>query len=157
MLNYLTKANRLTSEIKSKALNHIQSGYQRELTYRRLDGSFSAFGNSDKTGSTWLTAFVLKSFIQARPYVDVDQAVIKGAVDFLISRQVAADGSFEEKGEVHHKDLQGGAGKTDDTAGALTAYVLIAILHEDKLAPVRIEKQADIKRAEDFLARFAGC
>jgi len=29
------------------------AGYQRELTYQRSDGSFSAFGNSDKAGSMW--------------------------------------------------------------------------------------------------------
>ena len=28
-------------------------GYQRELTYQRGDGSFSAFGNSDPAGSIW--------------------------------------------------------------------------------------------------------
>ena len=29
------------------------AGYQRELNYRRNDGSFSAFGMSDASGSTW--------------------------------------------------------------------------------------------------------
>lgn len=47
------------------------TGYQRELRYRHDDGSFSAFGNSDASGSTWLTAFVLKSFAQARQYIQV--------------------------------------------------------------------------------------
>jgi len=28
-------------------------GYQRELTYQRDDGSFSAFGNRDSAGSMW--------------------------------------------------------------------------------------------------------
>jgi len=28
-------------------------GYQRELTYQRDDGSFSAFGNDDQAGSIW--------------------------------------------------------------------------------------------------------
>jgi len=28
-------------------------GYQRELTYQRDDGSFSAFGNRDPSGSIW--------------------------------------------------------------------------------------------------------
>ena len=41
-------------------------GYQRELNYRHSDGSFSAFGESDGDGSTWLTAFVLKVFAQVR-------------------------------------------------------------------------------------------
>jgi len=28
-------------------------GYQRELTYKRSDGSYSAFGNGDSEGNMW--------------------------------------------------------------------------------------------------------
>lgn len=31
----------------------METGYQQELTYRRSDGSFSAFGSADASGSTW--------------------------------------------------------------------------------------------------------
>eukprot|EP00959_Pyramimonas_sp_CCMP1952_P469394 9494860-Pyramimonas_sp.AAC.1 len=48
----------------SAAVGGTQMGYQRELNYRHSDGSFSAFGESDGDGSTWLTAFVLKVFAQ---------------------------------------------------------------------------------------------
>lgn len=157
--------NRLTGAIKAKALKHIETGYQRELTYRRDDGSFSAFGASDRAGSTWLTAFVAKSFSQARPWVDgIDPAVTSKAIEWLLTRQ-KADGSFAEYGEVHNKALQGGAalkyssptGSTpsnasesaDDSAGALTAYVLIAILHEGKAA--RAKHETAIKKAEDYI------
>ena len=34
-------------------------GYQRELTYQHDDGSFSAFGNSDPSGSMWLVLLML--------------------------------------------------------------------------------------------------
>lgn len=54
------------------------AGYQRELLYRRDNGSFSAFGNADESGSTWLTAFVLKSFAQARTYIQVSQGHVTG-------------------------------------------------------------------------------
>lgn len=30
-----------------------QSGYQRELSYKHPDGSYSAFGDRDKEGSMW--------------------------------------------------------------------------------------------------------
>lgn len=29
------------------------AGYQRELTYKHNDGSYSAFGQSDESGNTW--------------------------------------------------------------------------------------------------------
>jgi CD109 antigen len=46
--------NQLTQAIEDKALRYMETGYQQELTYRHQDGSFSAFGNSDPSGSTWL-------------------------------------------------------------------------------------------------------
>ena len=32
-------------------------GYQRELTYKRTDGSYSAFGNSDSEGNMWYVPY----------------------------------------------------------------------------------------------------
>jgi hypothetical protein len=58
---------RLTPLLSERATSNMKMGYQRELTYRHADGSFSAFGPSDGSGSTWLTAFVLKVFAQVRP------------------------------------------------------------------------------------------
>ena len=34
----------------------VITGYQKELTFQRSDGSFSAFGNSDPAGSVWSVA-----------------------------------------------------------------------------------------------------
>ena len=43
---------------------YLKIGYQRQLTNRHKDESFSAFGLSfsDTTGGTWLTACVLRCF-----------------------------------------------------------------------------------------------
>ena len=41
-------------------------GYQRELTYQHKDGSFSAFGDQDPSGSMWWVMFktlLLKIYI----------------------------------------------------------------------------------------------
>ena len=50
----------------------MTTGYERELTYRRHDGSISPFGDSDYDRSLWLTAFVLKSFAQANGLVYIE-------------------------------------------------------------------------------------
>lgn len=39
------------------------TGYQRELTYQHTDGSFSAFGDSDDSGSMWYVSRFEKCFI----------------------------------------------------------------------------------------------
>ncbi|KAK0422306.1 hypothetical protein QR680_007497 [Steinernema hermaphroditum] len=125
VLRYLKATNRANSLIESKAIKYMEAGYQRELTYKRDDNSFSAFGQSDSHGSTWLTAFVVRSFKQAQKFVFVDDSVLQKSINFLISQQQQENGAFAERGEIHHKDMQGGAG---EGGPALTAYVLIALL-----------------------------
>lgn len=121
---YLRETNQAKPEIMAKAELLMLTGYQRELTYRRVDGSYSAFGQSDKSGSLWLTAFVLKTFAQASDLIYIDETVQRVARDWIRGVQ-QADGSFAQVGFVHHEAMMGGVqGKT-----ALTAYVAIA-LHE---------------------------
>ncbi|MCL4531845.1 MAG: alpha-2-macroglobulin, partial [Actinobacteria bacterium] len=119
---YLKETNQLKPEVMAKAEQLMITGYQRELTYRHSDGSFSAFGNQDKEGSLWLTAFVLKSFAQAKDLVYVDDTVLSGAQSWIAKHQ-NADGSFDPVGFIAHQELLGGLkGKT-----ALTAYVAVAL------------------------------
>lgn len=123
VLNYLLATDNLDPAIKEKTIKFLLSGYQRQLTYRHNDGSFSAFGKSDNKGSTWLTAFVAKSFKQAEVYIDIDNQIIDDALKFLSDKQ-AADGSFPEYGYVLSKAMQGEASK----GVTLTAYTAIALL-----------------------------
>ncbi len=135
---YLQESGQLKPEIMAKAEKLLITGYQRELTYRRSDGSFSAFGQSDDEGSLWLTAFVLKCFSQAKDLIYIDDSVLNQAMDWITAHQ-NKDGSFDPIGFVHHQEMVGGVkGKT-----ALTAYVAIALLEAG-------EKAAS-DRAIDFL------
>jgi CD109 antigen len=123
ILKYLKGTGQLKPEIQAKAEGLLITGYQRELTYRHNDGSFSAFGEQDESGSLWLTAFVLKTFSQAKELTFIDQQVLTEAAAWITSQQ-KSDGSFESVGFVHHEDMMGGV-KGKDT---LTAYVAIALL-----------------------------
>uniref|UniRef100_A0AC34RA62 CD109 antigen n=1 Tax=Panagrolaimus sp. JU765 TaxID=591449 RepID=A0AC34RA62_9BILA len=143
VLDYLKTTRRSTPTLEQKAIKYMTSGYQRELTYRRDDHSFSAFGQSDSHGSTWLTAFVVKSFKQAKKFIFVDSQILENGIAFLNSQQ-QSDGSFAEKGEVHHKDMQGGA---KNGGFGLTAYVTIALLENG------IKNDAAIKYLETNLAK----
>jgi len=123
VLDYLTSANKLTPEIEEKAKKHMESGYQRELGYKHNDGSYSAFGKSDSSGSTWLTAFVIKSFNQASKYIEIESDVMNQGLKFL-SKTQKKDGSFPEVGKILSSSLQGGSSK----GIGLTAYVLTTFL-----------------------------
>ena len=132
-IKYLAAVGRLTSELKKRAADNVLTGYQRQLTYRHGDGSFSAFGEASSaspSGSLWLTAFVLRVFADAQrvPALGVasasfDDAVVAAAAAFVASNQ-NADGSFADPAPVLHAEMAGGAG-----AGlGLAAYCLLAMV-----------------------------
>ena len=120
---YLKETGQLKPEIMAKAEHLMTVGYQRGLTYRRHDGSFSAFGERDDEGSLWLTGFVLKTFAEADELMYIDQSVLDAAAVWLESHQLS-DGSFENVGFLHHQELLGGLQGRD----APTAYVTTALL-----------------------------
>uniref|UniRef100_A0A1Y9H2W1 CD109 antigen n=1 Tax=Anopheles dirus TaxID=7168 RepID=A0A1Y9H2W1_9DIPT len=145
VLDYLKATNKLTANIEAKAKKFMEAGYQRELSYKHRDGSFSAFGESDKSGSTWLTAFVARSFKQAANHITIDEGVIDKSLEWLSDHQ-APNGSFPEVGVVSHKDMQGGSG----SGVALTAYTLIAFLENINL----VDKYKNtINKAIDYVYR----
>ncbi|XP_070593069.1 alpha-2-macroglobulin-like [Erythrolamprus reginae] len=125
ILNYLNKTGQLTEEIKSKAIGYLVTGYQRQLNYKHLDGSYSTFGESyfPTMGNTWLTTFVLKSFTQAAAFISVDQRHITDAQLFLALKQLG-DGSFLNIGSLLNNALKGGV----DDRISLTAYITIGLL-----------------------------
>ena len=160
---YLDTVGQLNAEIRKKCLRFMQTGkkivdplpcsrnacsdvlpgYQREMTYQRADGSYSAFGGSDSCGSMWyvflrkffgivlypllsrLTAFVVRSFGQADGLIgmSIDSNVQQEAIDFILARQ-SMDGSFPPVCKLLDKEMQGCSGGTC----SLTAYVALALL-----------------------------
>ncbi|KAL7824836.1 hypothetical protein SRHO_G00343970 [Serrasalmus rhombeus] len=105
ILLYLQSSRQLTTEIRNKAETFLVSGYQRELSYKHDDGSYSAFGNSDPSGNTWLTAFVMKSFGSAKQFIFIDQLYVDQAKTWL-GQQQQYSGSFTSVGQLFHSDMK---------------------------------------------------
>ncbi|XP_073425427.1 CD109 antigen-like [Dendrobates tinctorius] len=148
ILLYLTATKQLKQDTRNKAIEYMERGYQNEMNYKRYDGSFSAFGNSDSFGSTWLTAFVFRCFLQAQPFIYIDSDILDQAVEWLVQYQDSNTGIFLEPGRVIHYELQGGqSGPT-----TLTAYIVTSLL-EDELYKNRY--QSIIDKAIQYLeSRF---
>ncbi|XP_030054906.1 CD109 antigen [Microcaecilia unicolor] len=123
VLDYLTNAHQITEEISKKAISFMIEGYQRELTYQRDDGSFSAFGNDDPSGSTWLSSFVLRCFLQARSFIYIDPVILQKTATWL-TRHQNPSGEFWEPGRVLNTQLQGG----NNSPITLTAYIMTALV-----------------------------
>ncbi|NWW91820.1 A2ML1 protein, partial [Rhynochetos jubatus] len=142
VLQYLEKTKQLTPEIKERATGFLRNGkynrptllfclplwYQMQLLYRHRDGSYSVFGQQDREGNTWLTAFVVKSFVQARKYIYIDDKNIQDALHWLEQNQLPS-GCFAIKGRLFHSSLKGGM----DDEVSLGAYVAAALLELGQL------------------------
>ncbi|XP_040285975.1 CD109 antigen [Bufo bufo] len=122
IMEYLTNT-RQPNELAPKLISYMKEGYQRELIYQREDGSFSAFGNDDPAGSTWLSAFVLRCFLKARPFILVDPVVLHNTLTWLLIHQ-KKNGEFWEPGRIINTQLQGG----EYSPVTLTAFIMSALI-----------------------------
>ncbi|CAN8195481.1 unnamed protein product [Coccothraustes coccothraustes] len=122
-LDYLNKTGQLTEEIRVRGTGYLSTGYQKQLSYKHRDGSYSSFGLRDREGSVWLTAFVYKSLEQAKRYIYIDYNVQSQTLIWLASKQ-KSDGCFENAGSHFNNALKGG----EEAEYSLTAYVVASLL-----------------------------
>ncbi|XP_030765290.1 CD109 antigen [Sitophilus oryzae] len=127
ILQYLKNTQQLTPTIENEAIANLEKSYQKELSSKRDDGSFSPFGERDSSGNIWLTAYVALSLKQAKEFIYVDDNIISEALEWL-ARNQHANGSFVETGTVVHDDLQ----STDGNSLALTAFTLLAFIENQR-------------------------
>jgi hypothetical protein len=132
---YLKDTQQLTDTMAQDIKKFIQTGYQRQLKYRHLDGSFSAFGPSnpnESRGGTWLTAFVLRSFAETFTLTEtngiISQEDINHSFEMLLSIQ-HLDGSFPQVGApLFSKAMSGGIELSDKKDLTLSIYVFISLV-----------------------------
>lgn len=70
-----------------------------------------------------LSAFVLKCFMEADSYIDIDENVLQRTYNWLKGHQ-KSNGEFWEPGRVIHSELQGG----NKSPVTLTAYIVTSLL-----------------------------
>ncbi|XP_068178625.1 complement C3-like [Antennarius striatus] len=124
---YLDKTNQWETigfQKRNEALQHIKTGYQNQLAYRKKDGSFAVWAHHQS--SSWLTAYVIKVFSMATNLVAVDRDVICDAVKYLILNAQLPDGMFKEVGSVYHGEMTGDVAGTDKEV-SMTAFCLVAM------------------------------
>ncbi|XP_052854360.1 LOW QUALITY PROTEIN: alpha-2-macroglobulin [Drosophila gunungcola] len=136
--DYLKSIKKLTPALDTRIKRNLQEGYQNMLQYRHDDGSFSSFGpykwrqeDPERNGSTWLTAYVLRSFSKIKDIVDLDEQLLAKGYEFLLTRQ-AENGSFTELGDVFYGSQR--------SLLTLTANSLLALLEEEKPNQAAIDK-----------------
>nr|XP_034996718.1 ovostatin-like [Zootoca vivipara] len=127
IFSYLTDTNQLTEEKKSRIIRNLNAGYQRQMAFRRFDGSFSTFGSREAEGNLWLTTLVYKAFGLSSPVIFIDENILNQALLWISSKQ-GPDGCFKSDGKIYNQALEDGA----DQNTILTAYITSS-LQESKL------------------------
>ena len=120
VLSYLEDSNDdENKELKQKAVEYINKGYQKLLTYEvdNQPGGFSLYGNPD--AETVLTAYGLLELSDLAKVHTIDESVLERMESFLESKQ-KGNGSFEITG--YHDS----AVASNDTV-SLNAYIIWAL------------------------------
>ncbi|XP_017123674.1 CD109 antigen-like [Drosophila elegans] len=136
VLRYLQVTRRNAPSIEAQARKYLVTGYQRELTFRKGDGSFSVFQSS--ASSTWLTAYVIRSFHMAANFTYIEYNVVTSGLDFLASKQ-QGNGEFPENGALYSEIKN---------PLAFTSYVLLTFFENTEL---RAKYQRVIDRGLQFV------
>jgi hypothetical protein len=116
MILRFNKSAGVDSPVTAKARRYLQEGYKRLLNYRVESGGFSYWGGNEEADFA-LTAYALRFLNDAREFLQVDEAVLNGARDFLIEEQLP-DGSWTDQSS-HHGSNQ----ITPPEDALLTAYI----------------------------------
>ncbi|MEQ2287779.1 hypothetical protein AMECASPLE_016079, partial [Ameca splendens] len=134
---------------RNEAVQHIKTGYERELMFRKGDGSFAVFTNTPS--STWLTAYVAKVFTMAVNIVEMQPKNICDAIKFLILARQQSTGMFAEVGKVFSKEMTGDVAGTDSDTST-TAFCLIAMQEAREICADTVPSMIQsIERATAYL------
>uniref|UniRef100_A0A9L0JUH4 Ovostatin homolog 2-like n=1 Tax=Equus asinus TaxID=9793 RepID=A0A9L0JUH4_EQUAS len=123
VLDYLKATKQLTEEVKSKAFFFLSNGYQKQLSFKNSDGSYSVFWQRNQKGSLWLSALTFKTLERMKKYVFIDEQVQKQTLIWLSSQQ-RSNGCFKSDGKLFNNAWEGG----DEEDILLTAYIVGAFL-----------------------------
>ncbi|XP_016361893.1 complement C3 [Sinocyclocheilus anshuiensis] len=129
------------------ALSFSEARYQRELTFRKADGSYGAWIHVPS--STWLTAYVAKVFAMASDLIVIEENVICSALTWLATKKQMPDGAFKEDAPVYHSEMVGNV-RGKDADASLTAFVLITMQEGSKIC-ARSNLQSSMNRAINYL------
>ncbi|XP_049327055.1 complement C3b.1 [Astyanax mexicanus] len=136
---------------REEAIKYIQAGYEKQLHYRKSDDSYPPYRSEGS--STWITAFVVKVFSMAKPFVGVDEQHICGPLVYLLKNKLLYSGAFKEDNPVFSSTLSGGL-RGAESKETLTAFVLIALAEAQNAvtcsnAPVNTE--FELRKSGEYL------
>ncbi|XP_005378941.1 PREDICTED: ovostatin homolog isoform X1 [Chinchilla lanigera] len=122
VLDYLRATKQLTEEVKSKAVFLLSNGYQKQLSFKNFDGSYSMFWQRNKEGNIWFSTRTYETFERMKEYIFIDKTVQKQTLIWLSSKQ-KENGCFESN-DISNNEWEGG----EEEDIGLTASVIVMLL-----------------------------
>ncbi|MEM5565755.1 TonB-dependent receptor plug domain-containing protein [Psychroserpens sp. AS72] len=118
VLQYLKESGKSNPEIEAKALDYIQKGYKRLISFETAENGFEWFGKTPPHET--LTAYGVLEFTEMKTIYDgVDQKMIDRTVDWLMSRKDGKGGFLKSK-----KGYDSFASSPVDVANAYIVYAI---------------------------------
>ncbi|KAG7315486.1 hypothetical protein KOW79_021574 [Hemibagrus wyckioides] len=156
--HYLDRSSQWESvgfQRREEALQYIKKGYENQLHYRKTDDSYPPYRNEGS--STWITAFVVKVFSMAFPFITVNKEHICGPLLYLLKHKHLSTGAFKEDNPVYATTMTGGL-QGAESRETLTAFVLIALAEAQSAVTCsdpNINADVKFKEAGEYLkARY---
>ncbi|EFN73645.1 CD109 antigen [Camponotus floridanus] len=134
---YMRLINQRNRTQEKESFYYMNIGYQRQLSFMNLDGSFSFFRTdwNQSMPSVWLTAFCARifqeaSFYEWENYLYIDPEVIAQSVSWILKHQTE-NGSFYEVTWLPDRKMNSSLNYRNDLMAhrniSLTAHVLITL------------------------------
>ncbi|XP_053472713.1 complement C3 [Ictalurus furcatus] len=152
--HYLDRSSQWDSvglQRRDEALLYIKKGYENQLHYRKTDNSYPPYRNEGT--STWITAFVVKVFSMAYPFITVDEQHICGPLLYLLKHKQLSSGAFKEDNPVYTTSMTGGL-QGAESRETLTAFVLLALAEAQSAVTCsdpEINTEVRFRRAGEYL------
>jgi uncharacterized protein YfaS (alpha-2-macroglobulin family) len=142
-LNYMRETGRVTPAIEMKALEYINLGYQRLLTFEIDGGGFQVFGNPPATRI--LSAYGLLEFSDMAAVYPIDPQVIERTQRWLI-QQMRPDGSWAPDENYAHAEMWK---SIQDNNLLVTAYIALALAKSGQQAGMDAPKNYLLQHAAE--------
>ncbi|WP_158563347.1 TonB-dependent receptor plug domain-containing protein [Chitinophaga silvatica] len=85
ILKYLKETGKANKEVEEMAMNYIEAGYKRLISYETQVGGFEWFGHTPPHEA--LTAYGLLEFMEMSQFLNVDKKLLSRTREFLLSRR----------------------------------------------------------------------
>ncbi|WP_168927754.1 TonB-dependent receptor plug domain-containing protein [Chitinophaga terrae (ex Kim and Jung 2007)] len=137
ILKYLKETNKANREVESQALEYIEKGYHRLLSFETPVNGFEWFGHTPPHEA--LTAYGLLEFTEMNAFLNVDKKMLARTKEFLLSRR-DGNGGFNLSAK--------GYDKFASVPNAVAnIYIVYALSQAGMGAEIETEYQAALKQA----------